>query len=76
MLAKRMSLLLTTLVLWLAPVRTDANELMEQLIALEVERHQAYVSGNLDVVEHQLAREYVHTNLNGGRTTREQELAF
>lgn len=53
-----------------------ADPLAEELLRLEQERQAAYVAGDRAVLERHFADEYVHTNLNGGRTNRDEELAF
>jgi hypothetical protein len=47
-----------------------------ELVRLEEERQVAYVRGDRTTLERQFATEYVHTNLRGGTTDREQELEF
>ncbi len=58
-----------------APEADDAS-LETTLLQLEQQRQDAYVAGNREVLERQFATEYVHTNLRGARTTRQQELDF
>ncbi len=58
-----------------APEADDAA-LRATLMQLEQQRQDAYVAGDRKLLERQFAAEYIHTNLRGGRTTREQELDF
>jgi hypothetical protein len=54
----------------------DGQDLARDLLRLENERQAAYVAGDRAVLERHFAAEYIHTNLHGGRTDRNAELAF
>ena len=53
-----------------------ADPVFEQIIRLERERMQAYKQRDVEYLAHSFAPEYLHTNLRGGTTTREEEIAF
>lgn len=52
------------------------KDLAAELTQLEMQRQEAYVRGDQAVLQSQFAAEYTHTNLRGGLTNREEELAF
>ena len=55
----------------------DQNDpIFMQIMTLERERMQAYVDQDLDYLASSFAEEYLHTNLVGGTTTKQQELDF
>ena len=58
------------------PLRPRRTTLADELLALERERQEAYVRGDRALLERHFAREYLHTNLRGGTTSRAQELDF
>ncbi|HST90953.1 MAG TPA: nuclear transport factor 2 family protein [Brevundimonas sp.] len=54
----------------------SSRDLTSLFRALEAERQDAFARGDRAVLERHFAEEYVHTNLRGGTTNREEELAF
>ncbi len=59
-----------------AIAQTGDTALKQTLLKLEEDRQTAYVRGDRETLERQLATEYNHTNLRGGTTNRQDEIAF
>lgn len=59
-----------------AIAQASDTALKQTLLKLEEDRQAAYVRGDRATLERQLATEYNHTNLRGGTTNRQDEIAF
>jgi hypothetical protein len=57
-----------------AKMSDDLQKLTAELLRLEREMLDAFVSGDAAVLERDLAPDYVHTNFIGGRTDKHQEI--
>ena len=61
----------------LAPAAAESrrgSDVTAQLVGVEREMIDAYVKGDASVLEHDLAPDYIHTNLYGTRTDKRQEI--